>query len=95
MAGAPTAVTAEASVTSVAQVMRDQGIGLVLVMDDDDLMGLVSDRDLLVGAVADGADPQRMPVAQALHGELITSTWTRTWRRRRRRSASTRPGMPR
>ncbi|MGW2705302.1 CBS domain-containing protein [Streptomyces sp. NPDC001340] len=72
MTDALTAVDARASVTSVAQVMRDQGIGLVLVTDDGDLMGLVSDRDLVVGAVAGGADPRQLPVAQALCRDLVT-----------------------
>ncbi|MFF4038133.1 CBS domain-containing protein [Streptomyces sp. NPDC001816] len=72
MTDALTAVDARASVTSVAQVMRDQGIGLVLVTDDGDLMGLVSDRDLVVGAVADGADPRQLPVAQAVCRDLVT-----------------------
>ncbi|MFD5793009.1 CBS domain-containing protein [Streptomyces diastatochromogenes] len=71
MTDAPTTVDAQASVTSVTQVMRDEGIDLVLVMDGGDLMGLVSDRDL-VGAVADGADPRQMPVARVVSGELIT-----------------------
>ncbi|MGW0765581.1 CBS domain-containing protein [Streptomyces sp. NPDC002676] len=61
MADAPTAVDSQASVTSVAQVMRDQDIDLVLVMDDGEPMGLVSDRDLMAGAVAGETDPHRMP----------------------------------
>lgn len=72
MTDALTAVEAQASVTSVAQVMRDQGIGLVLVTDDGDLMGLVSGRDLVIGAVADGAGPRQMPVSRAVRRDLVT-----------------------
>ncbi|MFJ9867610.1 CBS domain-containing protein [Streptomyces sp. NPDC101165] len=72
MTDALTTVDAQASVTSAAQVMRDQGIGLVLVTDDGDLMGLVSDRDLVIGAVADGAAPRQTPVARAVRRDLVT-----------------------
>ncbi len=72
MTDALTALDARASVTSVAQVMRDQGVGLVLVTDDGDLMGLAGDRDLVVGAVADGADHRRMPVGRAVRRDLVT-----------------------
>ncbi|MDQ0994369.1 CBS domain-containing protein [Streptomyces sp. V3I7] len=71
MTGAPTAVDAGESVASVARTMRDQNIGVVLVMDEDDALGLVSDRDL-AGAVADGADPGLMTVAQLVRGDLLT-----------------------
>ncbi|MEU6577950.1 CBS domain-containing protein [Streptomyces sp. NPDC046805] len=72
MTSAPTAVEASASVASVAGIMRDQSIDVVLVMDEDEAMGLVSDRDLVVGAVADGADPRQMTVAQVVRGDLLT-----------------------
>ncbi|WP_263635554.1 cyclic nucleotide-binding/CBS domain-containing protein [Streptomyces sp. CoH27] len=74
MTDAPTAVDARASVTAVAQVMRNRGIDLVMVVADGHLIGLVSGRDLLVGAVADGADPRRVPVARSVPGELVTVT---------------------
>ncbi|WP_225829678.1 CBS domain-containing protein [Streptomyces sp. NK08204] len=72
MARVPAVVDAGASVTSVARTMRDQHTALVLVVADGEPMGLVSDRDLVVGAVADGTDPQRLPVARTVRGELIT-----------------------
>ncbi|MFI2200405.1 CBS domain-containing protein [Streptomyces sp. NPDC020192] len=72
MTDAPTTVSAQMSVTAVAQVMRNEGIDLVLVLDGGDLIGMVSDRDLVVGAVADGADPRRMPVGRAVQREPVT-----------------------
>ncbi len=46
----------QASVTAVAQKMRDEDIGAVLVIEDDELRGLVGDRDLVVRAQAEGGD---------------------------------------
>ncbi|WP_131739272.1 CBS domain-containing protein [Actinomadura roseirufa] len=57
MTGSPTAVSPELDLVTVARAMRDEGIGAVLVSDGDDLMGLVTDRDLVVRGLAAGGDP--------------------------------------
>ncbi|MFI0812031.1 CBS domain-containing protein [Streptomyces echinatus] len=67
-------VEPQASVTSVAQKMRDKDIGIVLVTEGDDLRGLVSDRDLVVRALAEGGDPQETTVASACSDDLVTIT---------------------
>lgn len=54
----PIAVPADTSVADTARVMRDQAIGDVLVTRDDVLLGIVTDRDLVVRALAEGIDPQ-------------------------------------
>lgn len=47
-------VTAQAheSVTDVAKRMADNGVGAVLIVDEDRLVGLVSERDLLTRVLA-------------------------------------------
>ncbi|GGW57382.1 oxidoreductase [Streptomyces lucensis JCM 4490] len=67
-------VEPQASVTAVAQRMRDEDIGAVLVIEDDELRGLVSDRDLVVRALAEGGDLEQRTVASACSGDLITVT---------------------
>ncbi|MFI9201100.1 CBS domain-containing protein [Streptomyces sp. NPDC053048] len=47
----------EASLAEVAQLMRDQDIGDVVVASGDTVVGVITDRDITVRAVADGADP--------------------------------------
>lgn len=71
MAGVPMTVEAQESVTSVARLMRDEGVDAVLVMDRDRLRGLVTDRDLVVRALADGADPERTAVTQTVDEDLV------------------------
>jgi CBS domain-containing protein len=46
MSRAPRSVPPDASVTQVAGMMRSEGIRHVLVMDGDQLVGVVSDRDV-------------------------------------------------
>lgn len=51
------AVQPDASLVEAAQLMRAQDIGDVLVTQDGVLLGVVTDRDITLRAVADGVDP--------------------------------------
>ncbi|MET9296120.1 CBS domain-containing protein [Streptomyces sp. NPDC003077] len=57
MTPAVAAVQPDASLVEAAQLMRAQDIGDVLVAQDGVLLGVVTDRDITLRAVADGADP--------------------------------------
>ncbi|MGQ5650969.1 CBS domain-containing protein [Streptomyces sp. EKR5.2] len=72
MTAALVTVEPQASVANVARLMRDQNIGAVLVMEKDHLRGLVSDRDLVVRALAQGTDPEQTTVANACSDDLVT-----------------------
>ncbi|MER7056485.1 MULTISPECIES: CBS domain-containing protein [unclassified Streptomyces] len=72
MTGDPVTVEPQASVTSVARIMRDQDLGAVLVTDGDELRGLVTDRDLVIRSVAEGGDPERTTVAGACSDDMVT-----------------------
>ncbi|MEU5381048.1 CBS domain-containing protein [Streptomyces sp. NPDC005968] len=72
MTTAPVTVEPQTSVAKVARLMRDQNIGAVLVTEKDHLRGLVSDRDLVVRALAQGADPEQTTVANACSDDLVT-----------------------
>lgn len=45
----------EATCVEVAQMMRDHDIGAVPVAENDRLVGMVTDRDIVLRAVAEGA----------------------------------------
>ncbi|MFF3644115.1 CBS domain-containing protein [Streptomyces sp. NPDC002564] len=51
------AVRPEASLVEAAQLMRAQDVGGVLVALDGRVLGVLTDRDIALRAVADGADP--------------------------------------
>ncbi|WP_328475546.1 CBS domain-containing protein [Streptomyces sp. NBC_00377] len=72
MTSALVTVEPQASVTAVARRMRDENIGAVLVTDGEQLRGLVSDRDLVVRALAEGGDLNNMTVAEACSEDLVT-----------------------
>jgi signal-transduction protein with cAMP-binding, CBS, and nucleotidyltransferase domain len=58
------------SIGDAARVMRDWGVGAVLVVNDHALHGLVTDRDLVVRAVAESKGPDE-PVGPLSSGDLI------------------------
>ncbi|MEV0558250.1 MULTISPECIES: CBS domain-containing protein [unclassified Streptomyces] len=72
MTSAPVTVEPQSSVTAVARLMRDQNIGDVLVMDGGQLRGLVTDRDLVVRAIAEGGDPEQTTVSGVCSSDLVT-----------------------
>ncbi len=53
----PVAVQPQTPVADVARRMREENIGDVLVTEGDRLRGLVTDRDLVVRAFAEGGNP--------------------------------------
>ena len=50
-------LTADTTVREAAQAMRDKAIGDVVVQKNGKLWGMVTDRDIVVRAVAEGKDP--------------------------------------
>jgi CBS domain-containing protein len=49
-----TTVTPDARLAEVARIMRDEDIGSVPVAQGDELLGMVTDRDIVIRALADG-----------------------------------------
>ena len=70
MTAGPIGVDYHQSVGEAARTMRDWGVGAVLVIRDDLLYGLVTDRDLVVRAVA-GASGEDEPVGPLSSANLI------------------------
>ena len=67
MTPGPIGVDYDQSVGEAARAMRDWGVGAILVVSNGSLYGLVTDRDLVVRAVADGrgADEPVGPLSSA------------------------------
>jgi signal-transduction protein with cAMP-binding, CBS, and nucleotidyltransferase domain len=70
MTPGPIGVDYYQSIAEAARTMRDWGVGAVLVVSHQSLYGLVTDRDLVIRAVAEakGADE---PVGPLSSGDLI------------------------
>jgi CBS domain-containing protein len=63
----PRTVDADASVVDAAREMRDGDVGDVIVTRNGQVSGIVTDRDIVIRAVAEGRAPESTPV-----GEIAT-----------------------
>ena len=77
-------VRPDTDLPTIARIMRDEDIGSVPVADNDRLLGMVTDRDIVVRAVADRR------CHRAAHGgrRHVTRSSLLSRRRNRRRSAA-------
>lgn len=61
----PACLKVTASVKEAASLMRSENVGDVLIIEEDGTMcGIVTDRDIAVRAVAEGADPATTALAR-------------------------------
>ncbi|GGO95285.1 CBS domain-containing protein [Wenjunlia tyrosinilytica] len=67
-----TAVQPQASLVEVARLMRDHDIGDVVVARGDDVLGMVTDRDITVRVVAEGTDPQSVSAGAVFSSPAVT-----------------------
>jgi CBS domain-containing protein len=72
MTPAPVVLPLTAPLRSAAALMRDGQVGSVLVVDGDQLIGIVTDRDLVVRGLAEGADPDVVAIAEVATASPIT-----------------------
>jgi CBS domain-containing protein len=61
----------ETTLDEAAQVMRDQGIGDVVVTHGPTMAGLVTDRDIVVRALAEGLSPVTTTLESIASRELV------------------------
>jgi CBS domain-containing protein len=69
-----TSVGAETSLYEVAELMRDQDIGSVLVTDGNQVLGLVTDRDIVVRALAEHRDVASMKAREVMSDAVFCCT---------------------
>jgi CBS domain-containing protein len=61
------------TLVTAAQRMRDLNVGAMPICGDDNrLKGMVTDRDIVVKCIADGADPGQTTVGSLAEGKPVT-----------------------
>ena len=65
-------VGSRASIQEAAELMRDHDIGILPVIEDGRLVGVLTDRDVTVRSVARGLDPRRTLVREAMTAHAVT-----------------------
>jgi CBS domain-containing protein len=68
----PIVVSIDEPIVDAARKMRDADIGDVVVVDGGRVRGILTDRDIVVRAVAEGNDPDSCRVGDICSGNPVT-----------------------
>jgi CBS domain-containing protein len=68
----PVTVDADAPIMRAAEAMRQNDIGDVVVRKNGKLCGILTDRDIVVRALAEGKDPESTKIDSICSQELVT-----------------------
>jgi len=66
----------DASIAELAQLLRDENVGSVVVTDGDTPVGIVTDRDLATRVLAEEADPDGLTAADVMSTDLCVASPT-------------------
>lgn len=64
-------VEPESTLKDAAQTMDDRDIGVLPVCDNDRLVGIITDRDIIVRAISAGMDPNKARVADSMTSPIL------------------------
>src|SRR4030095_1147996 len=72
MSSNPCAIDADKPVAYAAKMMKDEDVGLAPIVEGERLVGTLTDRDIVTRVVAEGKDPQSIPVREVASTSLVT-----------------------
>ena len=78
MTADPRTVDAGATLVEAAREMRDGDVGALIVVENGTVAGIVTDRDIVVRAIADGKDPGSTRVSDVATMNPVTLTVDQT-----------------
>jgi len=65
-------IAADDSVLTAAKLMNRRGIGGVVVLEDDEIVGIFTERDVLRRIVAERRDPAATPIREVMTAPVTT-----------------------
>jgi len=74
MTGNVAYINPDSKVVEAAQMMQKHNVGSIPVCDDNGLIGIVTDRDIVVRNIAHGKDPENTPVRDVMTGQVTTAS---------------------
>jgi CBS domain-containing protein len=72
MTPGPETIQADRPAAEAAKLMKEADAGMIPVMNNGNILGTVTDRDIVVRLVAEGRDPQSTPVYEIASTEVVT-----------------------
>jgi CBS domain-containing protein len=74
MTSSPSTVASDATVVEAARTMAAEDVGSLPVVEGDELVGIVTDRDLVTNVVAKDLDPNKVSVADVCSENPIVAS---------------------
>ncbi len=74
MSGSPVTIGPNMNAADAAGMMRSEDVGVLPVVEDGQLLGLVTDRDLVVRVLAERRDPTQVQVGEIATRSPVTVT---------------------
>ena len=72
MTSNPAAAEPSTTVVEAAKVMAAEDVGPIPIVEGDRLVGVVTDRDLVVRVLAEGRDPSSTTIGEIASSDLVT-----------------------
>jgi CBS domain-containing protein len=72
MTAEPTSIASDAMAVEAARRMLSEDVGSLPVVDGETLVGMVTDRDLVLKVIAKDLDPNKVPVADVCTQNPVT-----------------------
>jgi CBS domain-containing protein len=66
-------ISPSAPLAEAARVMREEDVGSLPVVQDNRLVGILTDRDIATRSAAEGSDPQSVTAGEVASSDLVTA----------------------
>jgi signal-transduction protein with cAMP-binding, CBS, and nucleotidyltransferase domain len=64
-------VESQLTTADAAKVMTEEKVGSILVFEDSEIVGIVTNKDIIAQVVAKGLDSSKVTIKQIMHSPLI------------------------
>lgn len=72
MTSNPCTIDADRDVAYAAKMMKDENVGMAPIVEGDQLIGVLTDRDIAIKVVAEGKDPQTTKARDVASKDIVT-----------------------
>jgi CBS domain-containing protein len=72
MTADPVTVAADTPIVEASRLMRDRDIGALVVLEDEGVAGVVTDRDIVIRGLAEGRTPDDTPISEVVSEDVVT-----------------------
>jgi CBS domain-containing protein len=72
MTSNPCTIDADKDIVYAAKMLKDENVGVAPIVEGDQLIGVLTDRDIAIKVVAEGKDPQTTKVRDVASKDTVT-----------------------